>query len=145
MDNNPSLADINDVIFAGNALATHDLEENYFGTSLGVEIKSAVSVVGGYHHHLRTINAGRFYGGIRNFVRAGRVHSGIFYECVKSRTKYIFAGSIRDDGPLTDVITDSVVAQMEMRKEVRRGFGLAIMVATTLHSVATRKSSLTII
>ncbi|OGD09436.1 hypothetical protein A2397_01975 [Candidatus Amesbacteria bacterium RIFOXYB1_FULL_44_23] len=126
-----------DVLFGGNAIAAHDLEENYLGTSLGTEVTSGNRIEGGHHHHLRTINTIRFYGGIKNAVVAKVIKSGIFYECVRSGTKFVLAGSIRDDGPLTDVITDSVRAQMEMRKETRNGFGVALMVATTLHSVAT--------
>ncbi len=61
---------------------------------------------------------------------------GIMHACVTHGVDYVLAGSIRDDGPLPDVVTDSVRAQDEMRGRIP-GVGLAIMVATTLHSVAT--------
>jgi len=125
------------VVFGGNAIATHDLEENYLGTSLGTQVKTGERIEGGHHHHLRTVNMVRYYGGIKRSVENSMVKSGIFYECVQKSVKFVLAGSIRDDGPLTDVITDAVEAQMAMREETRKGFGLAVMVATTLHSVAT--------
>jgi lysine-ketoglutarate reductase/saccharopine dehydrogenase-like protein (TIGR00300 family) len=126
-----------DVIFGGNAVAAHDLEENYLGTSLGINLATGNATPGGNHNHLRTINAVRYFGGIKNFVDHSQVKRGIFYECVRNGTKFVLAGSIRDDGPITDVITNTVAAQAAMRAETRRGFGLAIMVATTLHSIAT--------
>jgi lysine-ketoglutarate reductase/saccharopine dehydrogenase-like protein (TIGR00300 family) len=125
-----------DVLFAGNALATHDIERALYGTSLGVELKTGQPAAHGHEHHVRAINAIRGAGGIRQAVESGLLTSGIMHACVTSSVAYVLAGSIRDDGPLPDVITDSVRAQDAMREHVQ-GAGIAIMVATTLHSVAT--------
>jgi lysine-ketoglutarate reductase/saccharopine dehydrogenase-like protein (TIGR00300 family) len=125
-----------DVLFAGNALATHDIEAALLGTSLGIRLSTGVPTASGHNHHLRAINAIRAAGGIRPAVASGVLRSGVMHACVTHGVDYVLAGSIRDDGPLPDVITDSVRAQDEMRGRVA-GVGLAIMVATTLHSVAT--------
>ena len=125
-----------DTLFAGNALATHDIEWALYGTSLGVELTTGTAVAHGHEHHLRAINTIRNAGGIRQAVESGILRSGIMHACIVHGIEYILAGSIRDDGPLPDVITDSVRAQDAMRAGVR-GVGVALMVATTLHSVAT--------
>jgi len=125
-----------DVLFAGNALATHDIERALFGTSLGVELATGVPMASGHEHHLRAINTIRAAGGIRQAVEQGILKSGIMHACVTCNVPYVLAGSIRDDGPLPDVITDTVKAQDAMREHVR-GVRVALMVATTLHSVAT--------
>lgn len=125
-----------DVLFAGNALATHDIEQSLFGTSLGVEIANGTPMAHGHEHHLRAINTIRRVGGIRQAVESGLLTTGIMHACIKHDVAFVLAGSIRDDGPLPDVITDTVRAQDAMREQVR-GVGIAIMVATTLHSVAT--------
>ena len=125
-----------DVLFAGNALATHDIERALYGTSLGVNLTTGAAAAHGHEHHLRAINAIRAVGGIRKSVETGLLKSGIMHACVVKEVDFVLAGSIRDDGPLPDVITDSVEAQEAMRKHIP-GIGIAIMVATTLHSVAT--------
>jgi lysine-ketoglutarate reductase/saccharopine dehydrogenase-like protein (TIGR00300 family) len=125
-----------DVLFAGNALATHDIESALLGTSLGVRLETGAPMASGHNHHLRAINAIRAAGGIRQAVEQGVLTRGVMHACVTHGVQYVLAGSIRDDGPLPDVITDVVRAQDEMRAKVE-GVGLAIMVATTLHSVAT--------
>jgi lysine-ketoglutarate reductase/saccharopine dehydrogenase-like protein (TIGR00300 family) len=125
-----------DVLFAGNALATHDIEAALLGTSLGVKLSTGVPTATGHNHHLRAINAIRQAGGIRQAVERGVLTGGVMHACVTAGVDYVLAGSIRDDGPLPDVITDVVRAQDEMRARIP-GIDLAIMVATTLHSVAT--------
>lgn len=125
-----------DVLFAGNALATHDIEAALLGTSLGVKLATGVPMATGHNHHLRAINAIRAAGSIRAAVDQGVLTSGVMHACVRHGVDFVLAGSIRDDGPLPDVITNVVTAQDEMRKRIP-GIGLAIMVATTLHSVAT--------
>ncbi len=125
-----------DVLFAGNALATHDIESALLGTSLGIKLATGAPVATGHNHHLRAINAIRGEGGIKQAVASGRLSTGVMHACVRHGVDYVLAGSVRDDGPLPDVITDSVRAQDEMRRRIP-GVGLAIMVATTLHSVAT--------
>ena len=124
------------VLFAGNALATHDIEQALFGTSLGVWLDRGLPAEEGHEHHLRAINAIRRAGGIRPAVERGLLRSGIMYECVRNNVPYVLAGSIRDDGPLPDVITDILDAQRRMREYVH-GIGFALMVATMLHSIAT--------
>lgn len=126
-----------DVLFAGNALATHDIEQSFFGTSLGISMDKGVPTDEGHEHHLRAINRIRRAGGIKPAVEQGILKSGIMYECVKHNVDYVLAGSIRDDGPLTDVVTDAVVAQGLMRQHVRNRVGFCLMVATALHSIAT--------
>jgi lysine-ketoglutarate reductase/saccharopine dehydrogenase-like protein (TIGR00300 family) len=122
-------------LFAGNALATHDIEQSLFGTSLGVRLDCGDIVEAGHEHHLRAINRIRRCGGIQPAVESGVLTSGIMYECVKHHVPYLLAGSIRDDGPLTDVITDSLQAQTMMRQQIR-DVSFCLMVATTLHSIA---------
>lgn len=123
------------VLFAGNALATHDIEQAFYGTSLGVSLEKGLPTDEGHEHHLRTINTIRRFGGIKKAVDAGRLRSGIMYECVKHEVPFVLAGSIRDDGPLPEVVTDVLQAQDAMRRLIP-GVGFCLMVATTLHSVA---------
>jgi lysine-ketoglutarate reductase/saccharopine dehydrogenase-like protein (TIGR00300 family) len=122
-------------LFAGNALATHDIEQALFGTSLGVRLDSGDIIEAGHEHHLRAINRIRRLGGIRQAVAAGELKSGIMHECVKNNVDFLLAGSIRDDGPLSEVITDTLVAQQQMRDKIR-DVTFCLMVATTLHSIA---------
>jgi lysine-ketoglutarate reductase/saccharopine dehydrogenase-like protein (TIGR00300 family) len=125
-----------DVLFAGNALATHDIEQALYGTSLGVWLDRGLPAEEGHEHHLRAINTIRRVGGIKPAVNQGILKSGIMYECVQKNIPHVLAGSIRDDGPLTDVITDSLEAQRRMR-ELVHGVGFSLMVATALHAIAT--------
>ena len=125
-----------DKLFAGNALATHDIENALYGTSLGVKTGTGELVAHGHKHHLRAINTINKAGSIKNAVEQGILKSGVMYECVKNNAPYVLAGSIRDDGPLPDVITDSQVAQQRMREEIQ-DVDMVIMIATLLHSVAT--------
>jgi lysine-ketoglutarate reductase/saccharopine dehydrogenase-like protein (TIGR00300 family) len=122
-------------LFAGNALATHDIEQALFGTSLGVRLDSGDIIEAGHEHHLRAINRIRRLGGIRAAVESGDLKSGIMYECVKNNVDFLLAGSIRDDGPLPEVITDVLEAQRQMRERIR-DVTFCLMVATTLHSIA---------
>src|SRR5207249_1583626 len=113
------------VLFAGNALATHDIEQALYGTSLGVSMDRGLPAEEGHEHHLRAINTIRRQGSIRNAVERGLVKSGIMYECVKRNVPFLLAGSIRDDGPLPDVITDVLESQRQMR-EMIRGVGFCL-------------------
>jgi lysine-ketoglutarate reductase/saccharopine dehydrogenase-like protein (TIGR00300 family) len=123
-------------LFAGNALATHDIEQALYGTSLGVSIEHGEALEQGHEHHLRAINTIRRQGGIRAAVDAGVLTSGIMYEAVRANIEVVLAGSIRDDGPLPEVLTDTLVAQSRMRQAIR-GAGFALLIATALHSIAT--------
>lgn len=124
-----------DVLFAGNALATHDIEYNLFGTSLGMDISTGKPVMGGHRHHLYAISEIMRAGSIQKAVESRIITGGIMYECVTHNVPFVLAGSIRDDGPLPDVITDMVEAQDAMRKHIG-GCSMVIMIATLLHSVA---------
>jgi lysine-ketoglutarate reductase/saccharopine dehydrogenase-like protein (TIGR00300 family) len=122
-------------LFAGNALATHDVEHAFFGTSLGVQLESGDLVEAGHEHHLRAINRIRRLGGLRQAVEQGVLQNGIMHACIQHGVDVLLAGSIRDDGPLPEVITDTLVAQREMRTRVR-DVSFCLMIATTLHSIA---------
>jgi lysine-ketoglutarate reductase/saccharopine dehydrogenase-like protein (TIGR00300 family) len=124
-----------DILFAGNALATHDIEYNKYGTSLGMNIRSGEPVSAGHKNHLYAISEIMRAGSIRRAVETGVLESGIMYECIKNNIPFVLAGSIRDDGPLPDVITDAMVAQDEMRKYIPE-IGMVLMIATMLHSIA---------
>ena len=123
------------VLFAGNALATHDIEFNLYGTSLGMDISTGKPVTGGHKHHIYAISEIMRAGSIKNAVDQGIIKSGIMYECVKNNVPYVLAGSIRDDGPLPDVITDVMQAQDKMR-EYTKSCSMVLMIATLLHSIA---------
>jgi lysine-ketoglutarate reductase/saccharopine dehydrogenase-like protein (TIGR00300 family) len=125
-----------DVLFAGNALATHDIENNLFGTSLGVSLSHGIPTEHGHEHHVRAINRIRRSGSIRAAVRDGTLQGGIMWHAVTYGVDYVLAASVRDDGPLPEVIRDAIAAQSEMRRRVPE-VGFALMVATLLHSIAT--------
>jgi lysine-ketoglutarate reductase/saccharopine dehydrogenase-like protein (TIGR00300 family) len=124
-----------DVLFAGNALAVHDIENGLYGTSLGVDLKTGRAAEGGHRHHLYAINEVMKTGSIKALVESGKLRGGVMYECVKRGVPFVLAGSIRDDGPLPEVITDVIEAQREMRKHLN-GVELVLMLCTLLHSVA---------
>lgn len=124
------------VLFGGNAVATHDIEAALYGTSLGILLDEGMPVPGGHEHHLRAINVIRGHGGIRQAVEAGALTKGLMYMLVKTETPFVLAGSIRDDGPIPDVITDVIAAQNAMREHCR-GAGACLMLSTMLHSIAT--------
>ena len=123
------------LLLAGNALATHDIERAMFNTSLGVCLTEGNTVDSGHEHHLRAINRVRRAGSIKAAVDQGLITRGVMYECIKHEVPMLLAGSIRDDGPLPEVVTDALSAQRQMR-ELLRGVDFCLMIATTLHSVA---------
>ncbi|MGI8681427.1 MAG: TIGR00300 family protein [Mycobacteriales bacterium] len=125
-----------DVLFAGNALATHDIEAALFGTSLGVDLTRGRGVEHGHEHHIRAINTIRRAGSITGAVEQGVLTSGVMHAMVQAKKPFVLVGSVRDDGPLPDVYTDVIDGQRAMRAELP-GVGFAIMVATMLHSIAT--------
>lgn len=124
------------VLFGGNAIAVHDVESALYGTSLGVDLTNGRPVQGGHRNHMRAINAIRRVGSLEKAVAEGLLRQGVMYECIEHGVDLVLAGSIRDDGPLPDVITDVIQAQRRMRKSLE-GVELVIMVATMLHSIAT--------
>jgi lysine-ketoglutarate reductase/saccharopine dehydrogenase-like protein (TIGR00300 family) len=125
-----------DVLFAGNGFATHDIEANVLGTSLGVSVAQGMPTEGGHSNHLRVINEVRRRGSITAAVDDGYVTGGVMYECVRRGVPFVLAGSIRDDGPLPDVVTDVVEAADAMRAHIA-GVAVALMLASTLHAIAT--------
>ena len=106
-----------------------------FGTSLGMDISTGKPVMGGHKHHLYAISEIMRAGSIKNAVENGVVTGGIMYECVRKNIPFVLAGSIRDDGPLPDAITDVMVAQDAMRVHIK-GCSMVLMIATLLHSIA---------
>jgi lysine-ketoglutarate reductase/saccharopine dehydrogenase-like protein (TIGR00300 family) len=125
-----------DVLFAGNALATHDIEAALYGTSLGVDLAMGQGVEHGHEHHIRAINTIRKAGSIRAAVEQGVLTGGIMHALVTQDKRFVLVGSVRDDGPLPDVHTDVIEGQRAMRAELA-DVGYCVMVATMLHSVAT--------
>jgi lysine-ketoglutarate reductase/saccharopine dehydrogenase-like protein (TIGR00300 family) len=123
-------------IFAGNALAVHDIEGSLLGTALGQNIYTQSSNFNGHYHHIDVINKVRNSGSIQNFIQSGAIDHGVVYSCVKNKVPLILAGSIRDDGPLPDVISDVYKAQDAMRQHCRKATTV-ICLATMLHTIAT--------
>jgi len=121
-------------VLAGNAVAVHDIEAAIFGTTLGMD-NDGRPTQGGHGTHMRAINAVRRAGSIAEAVASGLVTSGIMHALVTRKIPYVLAGSIRDDGPLPEVITDSLAAQDAMREHTVRATG-AVFVATALHAIA---------
>lgn len=125
-----------DVLFAGNGFAAHDVESALLGTSLGVSVSGRMPAEGGHANHLRAINEVRRWGSIARGVDDGELTAGVMYECVRAGVPFVLAGSVRDDGPLPEVITDVVEAQDAMRAQLD-GVRVALMLASTLHAIAT--------
>ena len=125
-----------DGVLAGNALAVHDIEYATIGTSLGMNVHDATLAYHGHRNHMDAINSVFKAGSISNMVKTKKLTKGIMYECVKNKIPFVLAGSIRDDGPLPDVITDVAQAQREYKK-ILKDASMVIMISTMLHSIAT--------
>jgi lysine-ketoglutarate reductase/saccharopine dehydrogenase-like protein (TIGR00300 family) len=123
-----------DVVLAGNALAVHDVEQAFFGTSLGVDLNTGKAIEGGHRHHMRAINTISRAGGLKAAVEQGVLTSGVMYECIRHDVKYVLAGSIRDDGPLPDTIMDLRVAQ-DCYAEALQDVRLVLALSTMLHGI----------
>ena len=122
-------------LLAGNAVAVHDIEASIFGTTLGMT-QTGVASVGGHGLHMRAINQVRAAGSIAAAVRNGTVKNGIMHALVTNNVPFVLTGSIRDDGPLPEVITDNLAAQDAMKAHTTKAT-MAILVATALHAIAT--------
>ena len=122
-------------LMAGNALAVHDIEHALFGTSLGMHVHDGTLAVRGHRNHMRAINEVFKAGSIKAMVEQGRLTRGIMYECIRNNVPFVLAGSLRDDGPIPDVITDVVEAQRKHR-ELLKGADMVLMIGTMLHSIA---------
>jgi len=123
-------------VLAGNALAVHDVEYATLGTSLGMKVKDGTLAVRGHRNHMDAINSVFKAGSLKKMVLQKKLTRGIMYECVKKNVPFVLAGSLRDDGPLPDVITDIAEAQREYKK-ILKDAKMVIMVSTMLHSIAT--------
>jgi len=123
-----------DAVLGGNAIAVHDIEQALLGTTLGMDRKGRPQP-GGHSFHLRAINEIAAAGSIPEAVEKGILTEGIMYSCVVNDVPYVLAGSIRDDGPLPDIITDVVEAQEAMREHAKEAT-LVVMIATALHTIA---------
>lgn len=131
-----------DALFAGNGVAAHDIESNMFGTSLGVHLDRGTAADHGHEHHIRAINEVRRHGSFEAAIEAGVFNGGIVYHLVKQGSEYIFGGSVRDDGPLPDVVTDMRDVQSGLRdiiwgQDNQDLIGFCIVVGTMLHGIAT--------
>lgn len=124
-----------DVLLSGNALAVHDVEADLLKTSLGVSLKEGIATVRGCRNHLVAINEIYKAGSLRAAVEKNVLKSGIIYECLKKGVPFVLAGSIRDDGPLPDVVTDTVLAQQRYKEQLT-DVAMVLMLASTLHAVA---------
>ncbi|MFC7098267.1 TIGR00300 family protein [Halobaculum marinum] len=124
-----------DAISAGNGFAVHDMERSMYGTSLGMDVETMEHPRKGHKHHIYTISEVIRAGGIEAAVEEGLVEEGVMYECVTNDRDFVLAGSIRDDGPLPDTITDAVEAQNAIREQAHEA-DLVLMLSSLLHSVA---------
>ena len=122
-------------LLAGNAVAVHDIEASIYGTTLGMT-NTGETTQGGHGLHMRAINQVRAAGSIARAVEQGIITDGIMHACVTHKVPFVLTGSIRDDGPLPDVITDAVAAQDAMREHAIKAT-MAILIATALHAIAT--------
>ena len=122
-------------LLSGNALGVHDIEAALFGTSLGIRLSDGRPDEHGHRNHMRAINAIYHCGGVRGAVESGRLKSGILYECVRGKVPFVLAGSLRDDGPLPDTLTDMNQAQDAYAAELQ-GAGLVLCLGSMLHSIA---------
>jgi lysine-ketoglutarate reductase/saccharopine dehydrogenase-like protein (TIGR00300 family) len=125
-----------DALLSGNALGVHDIESALLGTSLGIRMSDGRQEEHGHRNHMRAINAVNHCGGVRGAVEQGKLQSGILYECVKRGVPFVLAGSLRDDGPLPDTITDMNAAQ-DAYAEHLKGSGIVLCLGSMLHSIAT--------
>jgi len=129
-------------LFAGNGVAAHDIESNMFGTSLGVHLEKGLPEEHGHEHHIRAINEIRRHGSFAAAIDAGVISDGIVYQLVKSGAEYLLGGSVRDDGPLPEVVSDMLEVQRRLREliwgpEGNDLVGMCIVVGTMLHGIAT--------
>ena len=124
-----------DMLSTGNGFAVHDLERDLYGTSLGMDTESLDHPRKGHKHHIYTISEVIRAGGIEAAIEEGLVDSGVMYECVRNDASYVIAGSIRDDGPLPETVTDAVEAQNAIREQAHEA-DLVLVLSTLLHSVA---------
>jgi lysine-ketoglutarate reductase/saccharopine dehydrogenase-like protein (TIGR00300 family) len=124
-----------DGLLAGNAIAVHDVENALMGTSLGMHISDGTLAMRGHRNHMQAVNEVFKAGSLKAMVDKKILKSGVMYECIKNGVPFVLAGSIRDDGPIPDVVTDVVEAQRKY-KHVLKGARMVLMFSTMLHSIA---------
>jgi lysine-ketoglutarate reductase/saccharopine dehydrogenase-like protein (TIGR00300 family) len=122
-------------LLAGNALAVHDVENALMGTSLGMHVIDGTLAIRGHRNHMQAINEIFKAGSLKTMIEKGILKKGIMYECIMNNIPFVLAGSIRDDGPIPDVLTDVVEAQREY-KNVMKDTKMVLMLSTMLHSIA---------
>ena len=122
-------------LLAGNALAVHDIENALLGTSLGMHVIDGTLAIRGHRNHMQAINEVFKAGSMKAMVEKGILKKGVMYECITNDISYVLAGSVRDDGPIPDVLTDVVEAQREYKKVIK-GTKMVLMLSTMLHSIA---------
>ena len=122
-------------LLAGNALAVHDIESQLYATSLGLDVATGAAVEGGHSHHLRAINEVRRAGSIAALIAEGTLRGGIMHAALRAGIPIALAGSIRDDGPLPETITDMNRAQEEYAR-ILEGADVCLMLSSMLHSIA---------
>lgn len=124
-----------DGLLAGNALAVHDVENALMGTSLGMNVNDGTLAVRGHRNHMQAINEVYKAGSLKAMVEKGTLKKGVMYQCISRGVPFVLAGSLRDDGPIPDVITDVVEAQRKY-KQILDGANMVLMLSTMLHSIA---------
>lgn len=122
-------------LLAGNALAVHDVENALMGTSLGMQVIDGTLAIRGHRNHMQAINEIFKAGSLKSMVEKGILKKGIMYECITKNIPFVLAGSVRDDGPIPDVLTDVVEAQREYKKVIK-DTKMVLMLSTMLHSIA---------
>ena len=122
-------------MLAGNAVATHDLEGSFLETALGQNIHTQAAHFNGHYNHLDTINSVSRYGSIAKFIEEKNINDGIIYSCVKNNVPFVLNGSIRDDGPLPEVLDNVYVGQDAIRAHIKKATTV-IGLATVLHTIA---------
>ena len=122
-------------LLAGNALAVHDVENALMGTSLGMQVIDGTLAIRGHRNHMQAINEIFKSGSLKSMVEKGILKKGIMYECITNNIPFVLAGSVRDDGPIPDVLTDVVEAQREYKKVIK-DTKMVLMLSTMLHSIA---------
>src|ERR687898_492658 len=124
-----------DGLLAGNALAVHDVENALLGTYLGMNVTDGTLSIRGHRNHMQAINEIFKAGSLKAMVEKGILKKGVMYECITNDIPFVLAGSVRDDGPIPDVITDVVEAQREYKK-ITKDTKMVLMLSTMLHSIA---------
>ncbi len=131
-----------DALFGGNGVAAHDVESHIYGTSLGVHLDRGTPAEHGHEHHIRAVNEVRRHGSFKAAIDAGVFTDGVVYHLIKHERDYLFGGSVRDDGPMPETVTDMMEVQRRLRDIIwgRDGndlVGCCIVVGTMLHGIAT--------